>query len=122
MISKSQFIFDLVYKELVEILGVDNVYYNNPMDKATPYPFVVIGDVQSIPNSNKNAIFEKIYITVDFWGDINNRFKLSEFSLNLKNKLIENKLLINETSEQTLKDTSTNEVLFRNKLVLVFLI
>lgn len=69
----------------LESLGY-SVYDGGLPPDGTPYPFVYLGDVQQIDDSNKSAVFGNVYMTIHVWSNSpKNRGTVSEMLLNIKN-------------------------------------
>lgn len=45
-----------------------------------PYPFVIIGDMQTVPSVTKTSLNGNILLTIDIWGDKKQRFAVSNMS------------------------------------------
>lgn len=45
-----------------------------------PYPFVIIGDMQVVPNATKTSLNGNVLITIDIWGDKQQRFTISNMA------------------------------------------
>lgn len=53
-------------------------YDHLPMQQENaPYPFVIVGDIQVVPNATKTSLNGNVLITIDIWGDKKQRFTLS---------------------------------------------
>lgn len=42
------------------------------------YPFVVVGDIQVVPNMTKTSLNGNVIITIDVWGDDEQRLTVSD--------------------------------------------
>lgn len=45
-----------------------------------PYPFVIVGDIQVVPNATKTSLNGNVLITIDIWGDKKQRFTVSSMA------------------------------------------
>ncbi|HJA23527.1 MAG TPA: hypothetical protein H9958_04825 [Candidatus Limosilactobacillus intestinavium] len=79
MKSPEQELFDYVGAWSTDI-GYDT-YDHLPMESENvPYPFVVIGDVDTVPSANKSSIDAKINLTVNVWGDAEERLVVDQMT------------------------------------------
>lgn len=65
VLDPQQEIFTRVKLDL-EAIG-HTVYDGFLPPENTPYPFDYLGDCQQIDETNKNAVFGKVYLTIHFW-------------------------------------------------------
>ena len=66
----------LIYDYLFELsLNAGYTTYDHlPLESENvPYPFVVIGAVQTIPITTKNAVYGTITVNIDVWGNDDRR-------------------------------------------------
>ena len=72
-----QLIFDYLFQ--LSLSSGYSTYDHLPLESENaPYPFVVIGSVQTLPVVTKNALQGQIVANVDVWGDGEGRFKVSQ--------------------------------------------
>ena len=126
--SPEQVIYDYVYT-VCEGLGY-KTYDHLPMgNENAPYPFVLVGEINSNDNSWKTVVGSLITLTVHVWGDEEQRFVVSDMADSIVNGLRKchnsegysfiNR--INQTQKQFIQDTSvSNTVLNHGVLTLVF--
>ncbi len=115
--------------EVSETLGYSTYQFLPPAK--TPYPFVVMGTMQSISSSLKTAIQDQVTITINVWGDQEGWTKVDEMMLELEQAARRGfttdhyrfKPLINEFSAETMIDDSVaNTVLNHGLLSLSFIL
>ncbi|MDH5017582.1 hypothetical protein [Limosilactobacillus fermentum] len=126
--SPRQELYDALY-EASEQLGYDTYQFLPPAK--TPYPFVVMGSMQSISSSLKTAIQDRVIITIHVWGDQEGWSKVDSMMMELE-KVARNGFLtdhyrfqaqINEFDAETMIDDSVaNTVLNHGLLTLSFLL
>lgn len=124
--SPDQALYDLLY-EALSTLPCEIYAVNPPIN--TPYPYIQMGQTQAIPVPNKTRYIAKIYQTIDVWGDITNRFEIS----NLANRIfrLANRLAVSpegyrfvldldQSNHELMVDNSTNDDLWRARVSLRF--
>lgn len=122
--SFEQTFFDTLIKTL-ESQGV-RIYPELPM-RSVPYPFVSVGEVQMLPKSTSSTLLGKMFVTLDVWGERNQRkdiSKIMEKTLQiLRVVAVEGKRLclnVNAVNSRILSDTSTTDILWHGVLQLEF--
>lgn len=56
-------------------------YDHLPMEtENAPYPFVIIGDMQTVPSATKTSLNGNVLLTIDIWGDKKQRFAVSNMA------------------------------------------
>lgn len=123
-----QLIFDYLF-QLSLSLGY-STYDHLPLESENaPYPFVVIGSVQTLPVVTKNALQGQIVANVDVWSDGEGRFKVSQMMNDIfvqASQPVELdgysvRLKIDDYDNQIMQDTSVqNAVLNHGMMTLVF--
>ena len=84
MIDPQQELFIELKTEL-EKLGY-SVYDGFLPPDNTPYPFIYLGDMQQIDDTNKTAVFGNVYQTIHVWSNTpKNRGTVSKMLLDIKN-------------------------------------
>ena len=123
-----QLIFDYLFQ--LSLNSGYSTYDHLPLEtENAPYPFVVIGSVQTLPVVTKNALQGQIVANVDVWGDGEGRFKVSQMMNDIfvqSSQPVELdgysvRLKIDDYDNQIMQDTSvTNTVLNHGMMTLVF--
>ena len=94
-----------------------------------PYPFVLVGSVQTLPVVTKNAVQGQIVANVDVWGDGESRFEVSQMMNDIFIQCMQPvrlgdtfvRLRIDQYENQIIQDTSVpNTVLNHGMMTLVF--
>lgn len=93
--------------------------------KDTPYPFIYLGDSQTVDEARKREVQGTVYQTVHIWHDnLNQRGTVSAMILEIKNlcRQLENTSgwLLAECSSQILPDNTTNRPLMHGIIELGF--
>ncbi|WP_349305061.1 hypothetical protein [Latilactobacillus curvatus] len=77
MKSPEQELYDYFFK--FALTNHWNTYDHLPMDnRPEMYPFVVVGDIQVVPNMTKTSLNGNVIITIDVWGDDEQRLTVSD--------------------------------------------
>lgn len=123
-----QLIFDYLFQ--LSLNSGYSTYDHLPLEtENAPYPFVVIGSVQTLPVVTKSALQGQIVANVDVWGDGEGRFKVSQMMNDIfvqASQPVELdgysvRLKINDYDNQIMQDTSVpNTVLNHGMMTLVF--
>lgn len=123
-----QLIFDYLFQ--LSLNSGYSTYDHLPLESENaPYPFVVIGSVQTLPVVTKNALQGQIVANVDVWGDGEGRFKVSQMMNDIfvqSSQPVELdgysvRLKIDDYDNQIMQDTSVpNTVLNHGMMTLVF--
>lgn len=123
-----QLIFDYLFQ--LSLNSGYSTYDHLPLEtENAPYPFVVIGSVQTLPVVTKNALQGQIVANVDVWGDGEGRFKVSQMMNDIfvqASQPVELdgysvRLKIDDYDNQIMQDTSVpNTVLNHGMMTLVF--
>lgn len=93
--------------------------------KDTPYPFIYLGNSQTVDAVRKREVQGTVYQTIHVWNDdLNQRGTVSAMILDIKNlcRKLENTSgwLLAECSSQILPDTTTNRPLMHGIIELGF--
>lgn len=75
--SFEQDVFDRIFKQMAT-LGV-SVYPELPA-KEVAYPFVALSEIQIVPRQTSSALLGKVYVTIDVWGERQQRKRVSEIA------------------------------------------
>ena len=123
-----QLIFDYLFQ--LSLNSGYSTYDHLPLEtENAPYPFVVIGSVQTLPVVTKSALQGQIIANVDVWGDGEGRFKVSQMMNDIfvqSSQPVELdgysvRLKIDDYDNQIIQDTSVpNTVLNHGMMTLVF--
>ena len=123
-----QLIFDYLFQ--LSLNSGYSTFDHLPLEtENAPYPFVVIGSVQTLPVVTKNALQGQIVANVDVWGDGEGRFKVSQMMNDIfiqASQPVELdgysvRLKIDDYDNQIMQDTSVpNTVLNHGMMTLVF--
>ena len=111
----------LLHDEMFRIsheLGYDTYTYLPPDDVA--YTFVVMGETMVLPQSTKSHLIGRLSSTVHVWGHVDDRKILSDMAGQLMSSFFAIKKIdgmqfsaeINESSIDSNRDNSTDEVLY----------
>lgn len=108
-------------------LGFDT-YDHLPLDgENAPYPFVVVGEMQTVKSATKTALQAEFYITCHVWGREEQRLKVSQMMAQLDDvQLLYGKhytfvQIFRDTDQQMMQDTSVpNTVLNHGVITLAF--
>jgi hypothetical protein len=126
--TPDQLIFDYIYQ--LSLNSGYATYDHLPLESENaPYPFVLVGSVQTLPVVTKNAVQGQIVANVDVWGDGESRFEVSQMMNDIfiqcmqPTKLGDTfvRLRIDQYENQIIQDTSVpNTVLNHGMMTLVF--
>lgn len=126
--TPDQLIFDYIYQ--LSLNSGYATYDHLPLESENvPYPFVLVGPVQTLPVTTKNAIQGQITANVDVWGDEESRFKVSQIMNDIFIQCMQPvrlgdtfvRLRIDQYDNQIIQDTSVpNTVLNHGIMTLVF--
>lgn len=126
--TPDQLIFDYIYQ--LSLNSGYTTYDHLPLESENaPYPFVLVGSVQTLPVTTKNAIQGQITANVDVWGDGESRFKVSQIMNDIFIQCMQPvrlgdtfvRLRIDQYDNQIIQDTSVpNTVLNHGIMTLVF--
>lgn len=83
--AKIQYAYDEAFKSCLDLFP-NSVYMNLP-PKETPYPFVVLSNIDTTDEVTKQIIKEKITVTADFWCLPRQRKEVTDKVFEIKNKL-----------------------------------
>lgn len=111
----------LLHDELFRIsegLGFTTYPYLPP-DSAS-YPFVVMGEIQTLPRATKSRLIGRLSSTVHVWGRVDDRKQLSDIAGQLLSSYFAIKNIdgmhfsaeVNESSIDSNRDNSTDEELY----------
>lgn len=111
----------LLHDEMYRIssgLGYDTYTYLPPDDVA--YPFVLMGETMVLPQSTKSHLIGRLSSTVHVWGRVDDRKTLSDMAGQLMSSFFAIKNIggmqfsaeVNESSIDSNRDNSTDEVLY----------
>ena len=117
MKQPDQLLHDEMYRISHE-LGYDTYTYLPPEGAA--YPFVVMGETMVLPQSTKSHLIGRLSSTVHVWGRVDDRKTLSDMAGQLMSSFFTIKNIdgmqfsaeINESSIDSNRDNSTDEVLY----------
>lgn len=117
MKQPDQLLHDEMYRISHE-LGYDTYTYLPPED--ADYPFVVMGETMVLPQSTKSHLIGRLSSTVHVWGRVDDRKTLSDMAGQLMSSFFAIKNIggmqfsaeVNESSIDSNRDNSTNEVLY----------
>lgn len=117
MKQPDQLLHDEMYRISHE-LGYDTYTYLPPED--VDYPFVVMGETMVLPQSTKSHLIGRLSSTVHVWGRVDDRKTLSDMAGQLMSSFFAIKNIdgmqfsaeVNESSIDSNRDNSTDEVLY----------
>lgn len=122
----------LIYDYLFELsLNAGYTTYDHlPLESENAqYPFVVIGAVQTIPTTTKNAVYGQITVNIDVWGNAESRFEISKIMNDIFVQAMQPvriqgysvRLRIDRSDNQIIQDMSVpNTILNHGMLTLIF--
>lgn len=126
--TPDQLIFDYIYQ--LSLNSGYATYDHLPLENENaPYPFVLVGSVQTLPVVTKNTVQGQIVANVDVWGDGESRFKVSQMMNDIFIQCMQPvrlgdtfvRLRIDQYENQIIQDTSVpNTVLNHGMMTLVF--
>lgn len=119
-----------IYDELFKICrGLEYSAYDFLPVKGTPYPFVVLGAIEILPQATKSYVIGRVAATIDVWGTQNSRKLISDMA----EKIVNNASLIRElpnglrcsmrisdTNIRLLQDNTTNQNLWHGVIEMIF--
>lgn len=111
----------LLHDEMYRIssgLGFDTYTYLPP--EGVAYPFVVMGEINLLPQATKSQLIGRLSSTVHVWGRVDDRKLLSDMAGQLMSSFFAIKNIdgtqfsaeVNQSSIDSNRDNSTNEVLY----------
>lgn len=122
----------LIYDYLFELsLNAGYTTYDHlPLESENSlYPFVVIGVVQTIPITTKDAVYGQITVNIDVWGNAESRFEISKIMNDIFVQAMQPvriqgysiRLRIDRSDNQIIQDMSVpNTILNHGMLTLIF--
>lgn len=126
--TPDQLIYDYIFQ--LSLNSGYTTYDHLPLESENaPYPFVIIGAVQTLPVVTKNAVQGQIVANVDVWGDAESHFKVSQMMNDIFIQCMQPvrlgdtfvRLRIDQYENQIIQDTSVpNTVLNHGMMTLVF--
>lgn len=126
--TPDQLLYDYLFQKSLES-GYKTYDYLPLENDNVPYPFVIIGGVQIIPDADKSSVSGQLTVSVDVWGSSEQRFEVSKmmndlfFQASQPFKLMNCSVFLirNSSDMQIIQDTSVpNIVLNHGILSLVF--
>lgn len=126
--TPDQLIYDYIFQ--LSLNSGYTTYDHLPLENENaPYPFVLVGSVQTLPVVTKNAVQGQIVANVDVWGDGESRFEVSQMMndifiqcmqpVKLEDTFV--RFRIDQYENQIIQDTSVpNTVLNHGMMTLVF--
>lgn len=126
--TPDQLIYDYIFQ--LSLNSGYTTYDHLPLESENaPYPFVIIGAVQTLPVVTKNAVQGQIVANIDVWGDAESHFKVSQMMNDIFIQCMQPvklgdtfvRLRIDQYENQIIQDTSVpNTVLNHGMMTLVF--
>ena len=126
--TPDQLIYDYIFQ--LSLNSGYTTYDHLPLEnEKAPYPFVLVGSVQTLPVVTKNAVQGQIVANVDVWGDGESHFKVSQMMNDIFIQCMQPvrlgdafvRLRIDQYENQIIQDTSVpNTVLNHGMMTLVF--
>lgn len=126
--TPDQLIYDYIFQSSLN--SGYTTYDHLPLESENaPYPFVIIGAVQTLPVVTKNAVQGQIVANIDVWGDAESHFKVSQMMNDIFIQCMQPvklgdtfvRLRIDQYEKQIFQDTSVpNTVLNHGMMTLVF--
>lgn len=89
MISPQKCLFDHYFK-LIQDKGLPVYDYLPLQDEPVIYPFVVIGQTQTVLDNTKYSRNDRVFLTIDVWGSKEQRKTVGEIADGLLNSAIGN--------------------------------
>ena len=89
MISPQKCLFDHYFK-LIQDKGLPVYDYLPLQDEPVIYPFVVIGQTQTVLDNTKYSRNDRVFLTIDVWGSKKQRKTVGEIADGLLNSAIGN--------------------------------
>lgn len=124
MKSPQQELYDYVGHQS-ELMGYDT-YDHLPMDSDnTDYPFVVMGDIDTVPIPNKSAISAELNLTVNVWGSQDQRLVIDTIANSLlmivskrfKTEHYRYRGMLSGSNVQVIQDTSVPETVLNHVII-----
>lgn len=85
MKDPQQELFTTIRTQLVELYGEDRVFDGYLPPEETPYPFVYLGDSQTVDDlGNKSVVLANIFQHLTIWGSPTQRGTLSDMAADIK--------------------------------------
>ncbi|MDA3774884.1 hypothetical protein PF596_09320 [Streptococcus thermophilus] len=117
MKQPDQLLHDEMYRISSE-LGYDTYTYLPP--EGVAYPFVVMGELNLLPQATKSQLIGRLSSTVHVWGHVDDRKLLSDMAGQLMSSFFAIKNIgntqfsaeVNQSSIDSNRDNSTDEVLY----------
>lgn len=117
MKQPDQLLHDEMYRISSE-LGYDTYTYLPP--EGVAYPFVVMGEINLLPQATKSQLIGRLSSTVHVWGSVDDRKTLSDMAGQLMSSFFAIKNIdgtqfsaeVNQSSIDSIRDNSTSEVLY----------
>ena len=117
MKQPDQLLHDEMYR-ISSDLGYDTYSYLPP--EGVAYPFVVMGEINLLPQATKSQLIGRLSSTVHVWGRVDDRKLLSDMAGQLMYSFFAIKNIggtqfsagVNQSSVDSNRDNSTNEVLY----------
>lgn len=117
MKQPDQLLHDEMYRISSE-LGYDTYSYLPP--EGVAYPFVVMGEINLLPQATKSQLIGRLSSTVHVWGSVDDRKTLSDMAGQLMSSFFAIKNIdgtqfsaeVNQSSIDSIRDNSTSEVLY----------
>lgn len=124
MKSPQQELYDYVGYQS-ELMGYDT-YDHLPMESEnTDYPFVQIGDINTVPLPNKSAISAELNLTVNVWGNQDQRLVIDTMANSLlmvvskrfKTEHYRFRGMLSGSNVQMMQDTSVPDTVLNHAIV-----
>lgn len=117
MKQPDQLLHDEMYR-ISSDFGYDTYTYLPP--EGVAYPFVVMGEINLLPQATKSQLIGRLSSTVHVWGRADDRKLLSDMAGQLMSSFFAIKNIdgtqfsaeVNQSSIDSNRDNSTNEVLY----------
>lgn len=126
--TPDQLIYDYLFE--LSLNAGYTIYDHLPLEgENAPYPFVVIGAVQTTPTTTKNAVYGQITVNIDVWGNAESRFEISKIMNDIFVQAMQPvriqgysvRLRIDRSDNQIIQDMSVpNTILNHGMLTLIF--
>lgn len=117
MKQPDQLLHDEMYR-ISSDLGFDT--YTHLPPEGVAYPFVVMGEINLLPQATKTQLIGRLSSTVHVWGRVDDRKLLSDMAGQLMSSFFAIKNIggtqfsaeVNQSSIDSVRDNSTSEVLY----------
>lgn len=124
MKSPEQELYDTIFSKIMD-MGYTVYDYLPPANENVEYPFVVVGNVESVGQANKGALFATISIHIDVWGSRTDRMSVTTITDALYKSLVngiqgedyEYKPRFNQNTKQFIQDTSIPDQIFNRGML-----